>query len=211
MKSVDIFSSDFVTAVTTKLDEVCVDGARITRGNLLRSLDVEVDDKHRPAVEAVLGTAVSLGVFPGYDNAPGLDGGVGKVGVKAPKAAKQGPKPVTFQDGFIDNLVSTLNKVLVGSTAMPRRDIAAAMGSPGSDTEQLISAALRQGMLPDFESIPGAKGGVRRKQVLTPVADPTPAKEETAQAAEEVAAESPESVNDETANTSADSSENVES
>lgn len=174
MKTVDIFSVDFVSTVTAKLDEVCVNGRRITRGNLLRALDVEADDKHRPGLEATLGTAVSLGVFPGYDNAPGLEGGIGKVGVKAPKAAKQGPKPVTFADGFIDNLTETLNKVLVGNAAMPRRDIAAAMGVPGSDTELLISAALRQGRLPNFESTPGAKGGVRRKQVLTPVADPTP-------------------------------------
>lgn len=208
MKSVEIFSGDFVTAVAAKLDEVCVNGVRITRGNLLRALDVEVDDKHRPAVEAVLGTAVSLGVFPGYDNAPGLDGGVGKMGVKAPKAAKQGPKPVTFQDGFIDNLIVTLNKVLIGNTAMPRRDIAAAMGSPGSDTELLISAALRQGMLPDFESIPGAKGGVRRKQTLTPVADPTPAVEEVKASSEETLVETLEVVTTDEANV--DSTESVE-
>lgn len=199
MKIRDIFASEFVQFVTDTLNTKCVAGETLTRAALCLELgltealvepaaDAPAAEKeaskeakaHNLAVEAVVGSLITLDVIDGFETRKGPGGGIGKVGERRAPAAKEpgkkGNRVVEFPEGFIANLSSTLDTLCVDGKCIPRRDVAAAMGKPGSDTEALISAALTAGgPVAGFETRRGVGGGIRRSVA----GEPAPAAEAT--------------------------------
>lgn len=203
-----VYHPDFISLVTDTLNARCVDGAAVTRAELCYELGLSeppppvpsepkaakgseetnptwlaynAAKAHNLTVEAVVGAMITLDVIQGFGTRKGPQGGIGRLGEKrspSKDSDKKTSKNVEFPDGFLDNLVTTVNSVCIGSvagtlklgetilatvgTTVPRRDIAKAMGLPGSDTEVLISAALASGKLPGFASKRGANGGIVR-------------------------------------------------
>lgn len=167
---------------------------------------------HNLLVESVVGSLVGLEIIQGFEARKGPGGGIGKVGEKrsaGPKdPSKKAAKNVEFPEGFIDLLSTTIEGLCTGNEpgtvkvgpkgtevtlhtigcSVPRRDIAKAMGQPGSDTEALISAALAAGHLPGFTAKRGVGGGIIR---LAPGETPATLPEvsespETSESADEV-------------------------
>jgi hypothetical protein len=161
-------------------------------------------------LEAVVGALVGLNVITGFEGRKGPGGGIGKAGEKrvsaTPKDAngKKTTRAVEFPEGFLAKLVETVETLCIGTEAgsikaeggdlvtigcsVPRRDIAKAMGLPGSDTEVLISNALNSGNLPGFASKRGVGGGIcRLAQGQTPA--PVQAEAEVVEPAQEPAVE----------------------
>ncbi len=175
-----IFDSSFVTRVREALQAKCVNGEAISRTALCQELGLvagptpkltrkgrkQADPEtlqavqRQHAVEQVVGALVTLGALEGFESRRGLHGGIGRVGEK-PEAKVTAPKPVELPAGFVEKLSATLAKVCKPGVCVPRRDVAKAMKSPGSDTELMISAALKTGALPGFASKRGIGGGIR--------------------------------------------------
>ena len=199
MKIRDIFDSGFIGTVTATLDAKCVAGETLTRAALCHELgltetlpelaaDASAEDKEaakeaqarKLAIEAVVGSLITLDVIEGFETRKGPGGGIGKLGERrAPSAkepGKKGTRNVEFPEGFIDNLSNTLNTLCVDGKCVPRRDVASSMGMPGSDTEALISAALAENgpLAADYKTRRGVGGGIcRRPAGETPAPEPT--------------------------------------
>lgn len=151
-------------------------------------------------IEAMLGSMVSLQVIPGYENRKGPGGGIGRVGERAAKEkGKAAPRTVKFPDGFLNTLRDVLHtEIPMGSgskTRLTRKEIVQRMNTrdpsiqPGSDVENLVSAALRQGELEGYEAFRGVDGGIGLGTSPVAVGNPQPAapettSEETAQASD---------------------------
>lgn len=182
----EVFDSGFIGTVTDTLNTKCVEGETLTRAALCHELglteplaeDASKEAKaHNMAVEAVVGALITLDVIEGFETRKGPGGGIGKVGERrspgAKEPGKKGNRVVEFPEGFIDNLSTTLDTLCVDGKCVPRRDVAAAMGMPGSDTEALISAALVPGgLVAGFETRRGVGGGIRRSTVVPVAAEP---------------------------------------
>lgn len=205
----NIFNSDFVAHVVNTLDEKCINGETLTREELCQALDLASPLPEKPSdpeapkgesdspawsayksararnltVEAIVGSLITLDVIQGFDTRKGPGGGIGKVGEKRQAAAKDAKKNTRkeFPEGFLDNLTTALNTLCVEpGKCVPRRDIAKSMGTPGSETDALISAALASGRVPGFGSQRGVGGGIKRLaagEVAAP--EPTVQAEET--------------------------------
>lgn len=180
-----IFAPSFITIVQDLLDQKCVSGAAVTRSDLCRYLDLSVPDSGDPkknehlalVLDGVVGSLITLDVIPGFESRKGPGGGIGRVGEKRAPVAKEKEvstvKEATYPEGFLSRLESTLNTMCVDAKCFRRKDIAQQMGMPGSDTEALISSAIKDlsGLGARFESQRGIGGGVRRRAVALTVAD----------------------------------------
>lgn len=180
-----IFDSNFVSSVQTLLDEKCVNGAALTRAELCKHLDLSVpDDKQNLVLEGVIGALITLSVITGFESRKGPGGGIGKVGEKRVASPKEkgaaSAKEVTYPEGFLDKLDQTLSTMCAaGMKPARRKDIATAMAMPGSDTEALISAAIKDasGLGARYESQRGVGGGIKARSVAVPVQASTNAPE----------------------------------
>lgn len=141
-------------------------------------------------IEAALGSMISLQVIPGYENRRGPGRGIGRSGERATKEKGQAqPRTVKFPDGFLNTLCDVLHtEIPVGSgssTRLTRKEIVQRMNArdpsvqPGSDVENLVSAALRQGELEGYQAFRGVDGGIGLS--TGPAAAGQPQPKETAQ------------------------------
>lgn len=180
MNFTEIFNEKSINNIKTTLDEQCIDGRRLTRSELCHELRLteplnenssKEDKAKNNTIEAVVGAIISMKVIPGYNSRQGKDGGIGKEVVEASdKPAKKGVKKVEFPEGFISNLMQTL-ETLCKDVCIPRKTIAEAMTLPeGVSIEKaltFITAAMKAGMLPGYASKPGVGGGFYTTPVST--------------------------------------------
>ena len=151
-----IFNDDFVGTVKAKLDELCQDGAAVTRAKLCKELDM--DD----SMEHIVSSVVSLNLIPEYDMRKGR--GIGQAGVTATKSTvKKNVSTPKLTDEFLTMLRATLEDILPEDYSCVSRDrIAEEMGDDSNKIKNQISAALKRDDFEDFETTVGRFGGVRR-------------------------------------------------
>ena len=175
----DIFSQTFVTRVLDTLNEECPEGTgqRITRADLAAKLGLEKE------FESMLGAMVKHDMLENWSSYKGVNGGIGRVGEKP--ATKSGGSSLIVDQEFVDRVGQVLsNLVTAGGSPVPRREIAAALGEPGSKTEAMISAALKDEALSEIYGTKRGKGGgvilakdvvVKSAPAPAPAPAPTPA------------------------------------
>lgn len=150
----DIFNPTFVTRVLDTLNEECPEGTgkRITRTALASKLGLQKE------FEPTLGAMVKYDMLEGWSSFKGVNGGIGRVGEKP--ATKSGSSTLTVTQEFVDRVGQVLSNLVVsGGSPVPRREIARALGEPGSKTEALISAALKTEALSEIYATKRGKGG----------------------------------------------------
>lgn len=150
----DIFSQTFVTRVLDTLNEECPEGTgqRITRSDLASKLGLQKE------FEPTLGAMVKHDMLEGWFSFKGVNGGIGRVGEKP--ATKSGSSTLAVTQEFVDRVGQVLSNLVVsGGSPVPRREIAQALGEPGSKTEALISAALKTETLSEVYATKRGKGG----------------------------------------------------
>lgn len=185
----DIFSQTFVTRVLDTLNEECPEGTgqRITRSDLASKLGLQKE------FEPTLGAMVKHDMLEGWGSFKGVNGGIGRVGEKP--ATKSGSSTLAVTQEFVDRVGQVLSNLVVsGGSPVPRREIAQALGEPGSKTEALISAALKTEDLNELYATKRGKGGgviLAADKVEKPAPAPTAPSSDTSDAedTEEVVAE----------------------
>jgi hypothetical protein len=182
--SISVFSDEFLGQLAEALEEKCADGGSMTKSEVCEALSLDAD------FAPTIGTVVSMGLLPDFEVRRAR--GISKVGVTPTRratATSATSASVELSDEFLEELKATLEDMCpqpkdgkVG--AVPRRDVAAAMGTPGYKAEQMISAALRRDDFEDFKMRRGKNGGICR------VVEEVPEEEEvvTVEATEAVAA-----------------------
>jgi len=152
----DIFNPTFVTRVLDTLNEECPEGTgkRITRSDLASKLGLQKE------FEGTLGAMVKYDMLEGWSSFKGVNGGIGRVGEKP--ATKSGSSTLTVTQEFVDRVSQVLSSLVVaGGSPVPRREVAKALGEPGSKTEALISAALKtEALSVTYTTKRGKSGGV---------------------------------------------------
>ena len=185
MEIQNLFNNDAVSNIQTFLEKHCVDGRNITRNHLAAELQLlkhpvegevaeakESRERYNTTVESIISSMVALEVLSGYTINKGAGGGIGKVGAAKPpkdKTIKTPPRVITnFPAGFLDGARDALEMLIPTNdfkTRVTRSKVAAAMGVPGSETETLLSHAIRQGEFPGVVTFRGVGGGVGRSNV----------------------------------------------
>lgn len=177
----DIFNPTFVTRVLDTLNEECPEGTgkRITRSDLASKLGLQKE------FESTLGAMVKYDMLEGWSSFKGVNGGIGRVGEKP--ATKSGSSTLAVTQEFVDRVGQVLSNLVVsGGSPVPRREIARALGEPGSKTEALISAALKTEALSEvYDTKRGKGGGV----ILAPAPTASDSDESDAEVTEEVTEE----------------------
>lgn len=154
----EMYNPEFVNQVRSILEEECVDGRRVTKGQLIEQLGINIpaDASKRTLLESIVGGVVTLGLIKGYDSQPGIGGGFGLSGVERPKS---GP---TFPDGFVTKLQEACDTHVTGGRNTNREELAKKMGiDPTPKNLNLISAAFKNNQIKGFTSKRG-KGGITR-------------------------------------------------
>jgi hypothetical protein len=150
----DIFNPTFVTRVLDTLNEECPEGTgkRITRSDLASKLGLQKE------FEPTLGAMVKHDMLEGWSSFKGVNGGIGRVGERP--TTKSGSSTLAVTQEFVGRVGQVLsNLVVAGGSPVPRRDIAQALGEPGSKTEALISAAIKTETLSETYATKVGKGG----------------------------------------------------
>lgn len=177
----DIFNPTFVTRVLDTLNEECPEGTgkRITRSDLASKLGLQKE------FESTLGAMVKYDMLEGWSSFKGVNGGIGRVGEKP--ATKSGSSTLAVTQEFVDRVGQVLSNLVVsGGSPVPRREIARALGEPGSKTEALISAALKTEALSEVYATKRGKGG---GVILAPAPTASDSDESDAEVTEEVTEE----------------------
>lgn len=169
MNTNELFHPNFVAAVEVVLSEKCVNGETVSRKELCFLLDLATDETLTSALENAIGGLVSLGALEGYEVRGGRYGGIGKIGDKRPVPTKvkgerktRIAKPKTFPEGFVEAVNTHLDQLATDDTAVTRRQVAEAMGTPGSQTEIMISKVYNEGLIEGFVTKIGPQGGFVR-------------------------------------------------
>jgi len=151
----DIFSQTFVNRVIDTLKEECPEGAgkRITRTSLASKLGLQKE------FESTLGAMIKYNMLEGWSSFKGVNGGIGRVGEK-PTSKSSSSSTLSVPQEFIDRVGEVLSHLVVsGGKPVPCREIAKALGEPGSKTERLVSAALKTEALSELYTSKRGKGG----------------------------------------------------
>lgn len=176
-----IFNPEAINQITQTLNEQCIDGRRLTRAELCHELQLTIplndesskeDKAHNNTIEAVIGAVISMKVIPGFNSRQGKDGGIGKEVVEtafseeeAPKKAKKSAKATEFPEGFIVNMIQTMDN-MIKDKPVSRKAIAEEMTLPEDmdmfKATTLMTAAMQEGKLPGYASKPGVGGGFYR-------------------------------------------------
>ncbi len=173
MEIQDMYNPDFVDQVRSILEEECINGLRVTKGQLLERLGLAIPDdaSKRTLLESIVGGVVTLGLIKGYDSQPGIGGGFGLSGVERPKS---GP---TFPEGFVTKLQQVCDMHVTGGRNTNREELAKKMGiEPTPKNLNLISAAFKGNHVKGYSSKRG-KGGITKdvtSAIVTPDSTPSP-------------------------------------
>lgn len=184
------FSESFCASVTSALEKLAPLGKAASAQDVCDYLGLEKEYK------ALVGMAVCKGGCPGYTIAKGRgifrednpEGKLTRAGTATKEATpKEAKEAKGIDEAFVASLAHVLGNMATGSSAVSRRLVAHNMGRPGSDTELLISAALKAGALPGWASKPGRGGGIYRLETLSPSDEPS-SEEPSSEASSEEAA-----------------------
>jgi len=155
--SKQIFNNTFLDKIKTFLAEKCDDGSCVTRKQLCEALDID------SALDGTIGSIIKLGYVDGFRIWMGPNGGIGRTDLRPPKKKRSTtaytPK---VTDEFKALLRIELDKLCVAGVYVSRKEVAEAMGDPGTKAENLISAAIKMDEFADFATKHGKGGGVYR-------------------------------------------------
>lgn len=142
-----MFAVAFVSSVESALSARCANGQACSVKELCETLELN---------EAEVGGAVRclVHLLPEYETKKGS-------GITLRGTERQ-PRPTEFAEGFVDSVRDALESLASADRGVTRKQIAEAIGQPGSDTELNISKAYKAGHLEGWSVKKGPSGGFVR-------------------------------------------------
>ncbi len=151
------FTDLFIDKVANLLDTVCSDESpSITQAALCEKLGLDAYWK------STVGGIIKANLIEGYELRGGNGGGIRKVGVSSPRNVND-LTTVAVSDGFLKDLRQTLYTNCLTDRYISREIILNRMPKKYPNARMLISAAMKQGLLPEYESKRGHGGGLKKK------------------------------------------------
>ncbi len=152
VKSRRVFDSAFLQEMKDYLTVKTADNQCVTRTQLCQDLELG-------ELDSVIGAIINLDYMPEFRIWMGPNGGIGRKDRKLQKKSVSGYTS-NLSDDEVAKILIKVKELCNGGMIVPRNKVAAALGKPGTKTENLISVALKRHEFDDFTTKSGKGGGI---------------------------------------------------
>jgi len=155
-----VFSESFLNAMSEYLKNKTEGGHCITRTQLCKDLEVDLN------LDGTIGSMIKLGYVSGYRIWMGPNGGIGRDDVKPPKKERETSTAATRLDNTdMAKILVKLDEYCSGGGVVSRKKLGASLGDSSIKMQNMISAALKLPEFSEYATKNGKGGGVYKVSV----------------------------------------------